>query len=233
MIIVRNERLIKRNKRIGNISGLLSIIVLGLGMYISFQYQELIYYSLLALVVGFTLSQVGIFYTNRFVKSPRPDQDLDAALKGLDDQYALYHYQSPVAHLLVGPAGIWVLYPYAQKGKITFDERKGRWKKVGGNFYLRFFGQDSIGRPDREIQHSRRILHKELKKIPEFEIPEIRAALVFSNENAEVEADNAPFPTLHARQLKKLIRKETRGVASLPIHIVKTVQDHFGLESIT
>ena len=53
MIIVRNERLIKRNKKIGNYSGIISIIVLGAGMYISFKYQDQISYALAALVVGF------------------------------------------------------------------------------------------------------------------------------------------------------------------------------------
>ena len=233
MIIVANERLIKRNKMIGNLSGILSIVILGLGMYASFKFQEKMIYSLAALVLGFTLSQVGIFYTNRFARSPRPDEELDAALKGLDDQYALYHYQSPVTHLLVGPAGLWVLFNFPQRGKIAYDEKKGRWKKIGGNFYLRFFAQDTIGRPDQEIESSRKRLSKELGKIPEFDVPEIKSALVFSNENAVVEAENAPVPTLHARQLKKLIRKEAKGGANLPMHTVKTVQDYLGLESIT
>lgn len=233
MIIVRNERLIRRNKKIGNISGLLSIIILGLGMYASFRFQERIGYSLVALVLGFSLSQVGIFYTNRFVKSPRPDEELDAALKGLDDEYILYHYQSPVNHLLVGPAGIWVLYPFPQKGTITYDEKKGRWKKSGGNIYLRFFAQDGIGRPDREINFSQDRMQKELEKIPELELPEVKSALVFSNENAEIEAENAPVPTLHARQLKKFLRKEAKEETSLPAFTVKTVQDYFGLESNT
>ena len=233
MIIVANERLIKRNKMIGNVSGILSIVILGLGMYVSFKFQEKMIYSLVALILGFTLSQIGIYYTNRFARSPRPDEELDAALKGFDDQYALYHYQSPVTHLLVGPAGLWVLYNFHQKGKIVYDEKKGRWRKVGGNFYLRFFAQDTIGRPDQEIESNLKRLSKELGKIPEFDVPEIKSALVFSNENAVVEAENAPVPTLHARQLKKLIRKEAKGDANLPNHIVKTVQDYLGLESIT
>lgn len=233
MIIVANQKLIRRNKRIGNYSGILSIIVLGIGMYISFKFQDMISYSLVALVVGFTLSQVGIYYSNRFARSPRPDELLDAALKGLDDNYALYHYQSPVTHLLVGPAGIWSLYPFPQTGKVVYDEKKGRWKKTGGNLYLRFFGQDNIGRPDQELKRDLSRLAKELSKIPQFEVPEIQAALVFTEEKAEVEADNAPVPTVHARQLKKLIRKEAKGEASLPNHLAKTVQDYLGLESIT
>jgi len=233
MIIVRNERLIRRNKKIANYSGIISILVLGGGMYVSFKYQEMINLTLAALVVGFVLSQVGIFYTNRFARSPRPDEEIDGALKGLDDSYALYHYQSPVTHLLVGPAGLWILYTFPQKGKIIYDESKGRWKKKGGNFYLRFFAQDTIGRPDQDIDKDQERLAKALSKIPEFEVPEIRSALIFSNENAIVEADNAPAPTLHARQLKKLLRKEAKGDSALPTHTVKTIQDFLGLKSIS
>lgn len=229
MIIVRNEKLIKRNAQIGKYSGIISIAILGGGMYLSFRYQDQIMYSLVALIVGFTLSQVGIFYSNRFGRSPRPDQELDNALKGLDDQYALYHYESPVTHLLVGPAGIWILFPYVQKGKIIFDEKKGRWKKIGGNFYLKFFAQDSIGNPAQEINSGIKRLHKGLGIIPDFEFPVIKSALVFTNELAEVDADNAPYPTLHARQLKKVIRQEAKGDTTLPMHSLKTVQDFLGL----
>ena len=231
MIIVRNQKLISRNRLIGTTSGIMGIVVLGLGMYVSFKYQEHISYSLIALAVGLALSQIGMYYTNRFGRSPRTDQELDAALKGLDDQYALYHYQSPVDHLLVGPAGVWMLLPYPNKGKIIYDDSKKRWQKIGGNLYLRFFAQDTIGRPDKDIEKGLNSLRKELTRVPELEVPEINAALVFTEEKAKVEAENAPYPTLHALQLKKLIRKEAKGSESLPASMVKTIQDHLGLES--
>ncbi len=123
-------------------------------------------------------------------------------------------------------------FPFPQKGKIIYNEKKGRWKKVGGNAYLKFFAQDNIGSPDKDITSSTKRLHKALVQIPDFEVPEIRSALVFSDENAVVEADNAPVPTVHARQLKKLIRKEAKGEHTLPMPTVKTIQDYFGLKSI-
>jgi hypothetical protein len=229
MIILRNEKLIKRNTLIGRYSGILSIAILAGGMYLSFRYQEQIYYSLAALVIGFTLSQVGILYSNRFGRSPRPDQQLDQALKGLDDQYTLYHYRTPVSHLLVGPAGVWILLPYSQKGKIIYEEEKGRWKRLGGNFYLRFFAQDTIGKPTQDIKDAQKSLHKSLTKIPNIDLPVIKTALVFTNENVTVEADNAPSPTVHARQLKKLIRKEAKSPESLSTPVRKTIQDYYGL----
>ena len=118
MIIVRNEKMIQRNAFIGKYAGVVAIVILAGGMYISFKYQDQMVYSLLALIIGFTLSQIGIMYSNRFVRSPRPDQQLDNALKGLDDKYALYHYRSAVTHFLIGPAGFWILFPFPQNGTL-------------------------------------------------------------------------------------------------------------------
>ena len=230
MIIVRNEKMINRNAFIGKYAGVVSIAILVGGMYISFKYPKQITYSLLALIIGFTLSQIGILYSNRFVRSPRLDQQLDNALKGLDDQYAIYHYESAVSHFLIGPAGFWILFPLPQKGKITYDDKKGRWKRIGGNFYMKFFGQDRIGNPTREIKVAVDQVQKELRKIPEFDLPAIKTALVFTGSSIEIDAENAPSPTLHAGQLKKLIRKEAKGDASLPSITIKTIQDFYGLE---
>jgi hypothetical protein len=136
-----------------------------------------------------------------------------------------------VDHLLVGPAGVWLLLPFPNKGKVVYNERKQRWEKIGGNLYLRLFAQDTLGRPDKDIERGLRTLQKDLSRIPEVKLPKLRAALVFTEEKAEVDAENAPYPTLHALQLKKLIRKEAKGDQSLPAATVKTIQDHLGLES--
>jgi hypothetical protein len=214
---------------IGRYGNLVAIAILGGGLYLSFRNQDMILVSVAALIVGFVLSQVGIIYSNRFGRSPRLDQELDNALKGLDDQYVIYHYRTPVNHLLVGPAGIWILFPYFQKGKILYNEQKGRWKRIGGNFYLRYFAGDTIGKPSLDISDGEKQLRKSMGKIPDFEIPAIRSALVFTSDKVEVDAENAPSPTLHARQLKKLIRKEAKGEFALPTHQQKTIQDHYGL----
>src|SRR3989337_2820226 len=120
MKIVKNEKLIKRNGKIGQWSSLAGLAVLAGGMYISFQRPELFSYSLAALLVGFTLTQISMYYGNRFGRSPRPDEKLDAGLKGLPGEFVIYHYTTPTAHLLLGPAGIWALLPYHQRGQIIY-----------------------------------------------------------------------------------------------------------------
>jgi hypothetical protein len=229
MIIVRNERLIKLNTQIGKYAGIIALLILAGAIYISFKYQEQRTYSLTALIVGFILSQVGTSYANRFGREPRLDQQVDNALKGLDDNYSIYHYVTPVSHLLVGPAGVWIIFPYHQKGTITYDDKKGRWKRKGGNLYMNIFGQENIGNPAQDIKSDTKRLEKDLRRIPEFELPEIKSALIFTHPEVVIKARNAPTPTLHTGQLKKLIRKEAKGEKSLPTHTIRTIQDYYDL----
>jgi len=225
MKIQSNQKIIDRNAKIGRYSGIASLLILAGGMYLSFRFPDQVWYSLAALILGFTLSQVSIFYSTRFGGSERPDQKLDEALKGLDDRYTIYHYSTPVSHLLVGPAGVWILFPFHQKGTIRYDQEKGKWDRKGGNIYLKFFAQDSIGRPSLEIEAAQKALRARLEDIPELDVPDLQAALVFTHPEAEVEADQAPAATLHALQLKKTIRKAAKSESSLSMSTVRTIQD--------
>jgi hypothetical protein len=209
MKIIKNEKMIKRNSRIGQFSSLGGLLILGVGMYISFAKPEMISTAWAALLVGFLISQIGLYFGNRWGRSPRPDELLDEALKGLDDRFAIYHYKTPVSHLLVGPAGIWLLFPKHQRGKITYE--KNRWKQRGGGVvqgYLRLFGQEGLGRPDLEIAAESESLKRYLlKNQPDLELPDFQAALVFTSDAADIEVADAPYPSIPAKKLKDLIRK--------------------------
>lgn len=212
MKIIKNENLIKRNATIGNWTSLAALVILGLGMYISFRRTDLFIYSLLALLVGFTLTQLGMYMGNRFGRSPRPDEKLDAGLKGLQNDFVMYHYTTPASHLLVGPAGVWIVMPYHQRGQVMF--KKNRWRMSGGGFlqnYMRIFGQEGLGRPDIEINSEVKSLKKHLaKKMDESEIPEINALMVFTNDNVEIEGEDSPVPALKLKQLKEFIRQKAK-----------------------
>ena len=221
MKIVSNEKLIKRNSIIGQTTSLLSLAVLGTGMYISFKMPEKFSLALGALLVGFLMSQVGIYFGNRWGRSPRPDELLDQGLKGLPDSYTFYHFKTPVANLLVGPAGIWAILPFHQHGKVTYDGK--RWKTKGGGFtqsYMRFFGQENISRPDLDVGAEADKLKRYLKKqMTEEQIPPILGAIIFTSANAEVQADNAPVPTLPLKKLKAFIRKQAKDAPLTPKEI--------------
>jgi hypothetical protein len=212
MKIIKNEKLIQRNGKIGSWTSLAALVVLGLGMYISFTRTELFVISLASLLIGFTLTQVGMYMGNKYGRSPRPDEKLDAGLKGLPNEFTIYHYNTPASHLLVGPAGVWVLRPYHQRGQVSF--KKNRWRMSGGGFlqsYLRLFGQENIGRPDVEIEGEIHSVKKYLaKQMDESEIPDIKGLMVFASDEVEIDGEDSPIPALKIKQLKDFMRQKAK-----------------------
>jgi hypothetical protein len=219
MKIIKNEKLIKRNAKIGqyvSLAGLL--LVLGTIVFLvqfmrapesATQTNTFLLWGILFL--GIALSQVSMYFGTRWGR--RPDEAIDKALKGLPGDYTLYHYASPVPHLIVGPAGIWLILPYHMRGNVTY--RKNRWRIGGGGFaqsYLRLFGQESVGRPDLEVGSQAASLEKLFrKKFDEGEeIPPIYAALVFLDEKVEINAEGSPLPAVQAKKLREVLRKAAK-----------------------
>ena len=235
MNIISNESMIKRNARIAQIAMIAGLIVLAGGMVISFSpaYTQFFYLTLLSLVFGFILSQIGIYYTNRFGRHPRPDEQINQALKGLDGKYTLYHYMTPVSHLLVGPAGIWILLPRNQRGRITFSN--GRWRHQGGSLYLRIFAQEGIGRPDIDQSSETDKLNQFFaKNLPEGTAPAIQSALVFTNPNVKIDISedvDPPAKTVTADKLKEALRKVAKSSPTSP-QVIQQITSLFPEESI-
>ncbi len=224
MKIVSDTKLIKRNKKIGSITTFVALGVLGIGLYFSFTKPEQISITFGALLLGFLLTQVGIYFGNRWGKSPRPDELLTAGLKGLENNFTLYHYTAGVSHLLVGPTTIWGLIPVSVGGVITFDENKMRFRQKGGNFYFKIFGQENLGRPEVEAQYIVSDFAKfAKKKFPDVELPDVTPILVFTNKKAELDIENSPIPAVTLEKLKDYIRKQSKGepIALLAIQTIK------------
>ena len=228
MRLITNDKLIKRNGSLGKIATIGGLLVLVGGMFVSFRYPNYAGFAWIALLVGFALSQIGLYFGNRWGRHPRPDELLNQGLKGLNDQYSFYHYLTPAAHLLVGPSGLWVIIPYYQVGKIIYE--KGRWRQKGGGFmqrYLRAFAQEGIGRPDLEAPAETEALAKFFKKrLINKTIPEATTALVFTNEKAELEVDGAPILTLPLKKLKEAVRKSAKE-NSLSPELIQEINDQF------
>lgn len=209
MKIVTNDKLIKRNKKIGQILTGASLVILAGGLIISFRYPELVLVSWGALIFGFLLSQIGIYFGNRWGRSPRPDEILSSSLKGLDDRFTLCHYASPVHHLLVGPSALWVLLPYAQKGKISIV--RNHYKQSGGNFILKFFGQEGLGRPEIEAADQVKDLTNALRRVlPDGDLPAVHPLIIFTSEEVALDVEDAPLPTTSAKKMKEVIRKRIK-----------------------
>jgi len=224
MKIIKNEKLIERNGKIGQWTSLAALGVLGLGMYISFAKPQFFTYSIICLVIGFIMTQIGMYMGSRWGRSPRPDEQLDTGLKGLQNEFNMYHYSSPVSHLLVGPSGVWVLLPYHQRGTISFE--KNRWKMKGGGFlqgYMRIFGQDNLGRPELDAENEVLTLQKFFaKKLNGSDIPEIKPILIFTADDVELDAGDSPITAMKLKQLKEFMRQGGKN-RTLSSEVIETL----------
>ena len=211
MKVITNDKLIKRNGTLGKYLTFGALIILFGGMAITWLRSDLFWLSWIGLLLGIILWQIGLFFTNRWGRSPRPDEIITRSLKGLTSDYALYHYNTPVSHLLVGPAGIWAILPYYQRGTITYE--KNRWKQRGGGFglaYLKIFAQEGLGRPDLDAQADVEKLTAFLKEANVGDHPEVCPVMVFVDKRAQLQVEGAPIPALMAADLKDFIRKKAK-----------------------
>ena len=155
-----------------------------------------------------------MYMGSRYGRSPRPDEQLDAGLKGLQNEFVMYHYTTPASHLLVGPAGVWVVMPYHQRGQVEF--KKNRWRISGGGFlqsYMRIFGQEGMGRPDIEIENEIRSLKKYLREELWMNPKFLRstALMVFTNEDVEVDAEEFTHPGAEVEAAQRVYAAESKG----------------------
>ncbi len=213
MKIVTNTKLIKRNSAIAKYSSIAAFIILIVGFFITVKFPQYLGYAFGSLLIGFLLSQFGIYYANRWGRSPRPDEIINKSMKGLGREYTVYHFVTPASHLLIGPAGVWTLLPYYQGGTIVYDGK--RWRSKGGGFvrsYLRLFGQESLGRPDLEAQAEVQVTERYLQRIlPEgTPIPPVRAALLFTDPRVELHAEASPLPAMTPKDLKDFLKAQAK-----------------------
>ena len=205
MQVITNERLIRNRARLGRVASFAGLAVLILGLVASLFSQWLLV-SLGCLLVGFILSQVGIYNANRWIREPRADQTLVKILKGFDDRYYLYNYVLPVPHVLLTPFGLCVINPKHQGGKVGCEGEKWRheagWKRV----ILRLFGQEGLGNPTKEVRGEVEKLRRFLaQRLPDEEVP-IEGAVVFTNPQVDLETENPAVPALDGKQLKSFLR---------------------------
>lgn len=207
---VVNEKLIKRNKTIGNVLSIGGIAILAAGLVLNINptpTRTIISFG--ALIIGFILAQVSTTYVTRFARSPRFDEIIGDNLSKLNQQYSFYVYSGPVPMLLVGPSGLWIPIPIVAAGEISYDKK---WRQRGGSFFMKMFGQESIGRPELEIASSEKLVIDLLEKyLEEDEMPAVNSILVSLHPKAVIgEIENAPTPMVEANALRRYIRKDDR-----------------------
>ncbi|MBG0786252.1 MAG: hypothetical protein H0S79_14240 [Anaerolineaceae bacterium] len=210
MKIVRNDKLIKRNKLIGNVASFGGIAILIFGLVMSFDQNPVkTLISFIALIVGFVVAQLSTYFVTRFSREPRFDEVIANNLSKLSDDYTFYVYSTPLPMVLVGPAAIWIPVTTMAGGEIYYDNK---WKQRGGKLMLKVFGQENIGKPAMDIDSSIATLTKTLSKsLPENDILPIKGILVAMHPDVKIgDVEEAPNIIVTPDALRRTIRKYDR-----------------------
>jgi len=171
--------------------------------------------SSILFVIGLGAAMIGIYFANRWVRKPRPEESLDKALKSLDDHFHIYHYPSlPCDHILLTPTGLIALEVVNLNG--SFSYRNGKWKEamtIGRA--LRYIVEERVGDPvgfsQAIVEDLERRLEGELKG--EFKIP-IRALTVFTHPAVELDIEKPTIPVCRIEKLRKQITINSERLSS-------------------
>lgn len=159
---------------------------------------ELFWLSTALLVVGLISAVSAVRLTNQWVRTPRPEEVLDEGLKGLGNNYILFHYWLPAHHVLVAPQGVFCITVCAQNG--AFGVRGDRWYTRVGLLarLLQFFRQEQIGNPTRDATRSAvRVEFWIDRVIPDADVT-VEPVVVFTAPGATFEAEAPTIPVLYA-----------------------------------
>ena len=209
-----NQSFLEKQLKLAQRTSLIGLALFAVGIYLTFAYPKAVLWAFVALIVGFLVSQIGIYFGNRYGRRPRADQVLDQALKGVGEKHTLYHYATPAGHVIIGPSGVWVLVVKYQQGRIRYH--KGKWRQKGGPvlWYLRLFAQEGLGRPDVEVEEEVKLIRKALVEAlgeEEAAAVPVEPVLVFTSPKAVLEdVSEAPVPTLKPEDLKGFFRERLK-----------------------
>lgn len=201
MKIVIDHAKIKRRAALSNAAAVGGLLGLLASVLLPYWRENLAGAAYLLMLVGLAVSMAGIFFANRWVKKPRPEEVLDQALKGLSDAHVLFHYpRLPADHVLLTPGGALVIETVNLEG--VFSYTGGQWKeRMSMGRALRWIVEEHLGDPTRAAQGAAEDLRRRLAE-QGIEAP-VRAVVVFTHPRAVVEAQGAPLPVMKPEKLKK------------------------------
>jgi hypothetical protein len=227
MRISNNNKFIDRNKKISQIVlySALGLLVLGFIWSLKNTNTQQTTAAYLILIPAYILVQVAITMANKWGRSPRPDETITLSLKGLNDQYSLYNFTTGVPHLLVGPAGIWIINPYYHSGEISYNTDKKRYIQKGGpGFIAKTFAQEGIPSIERECKNLLDCYYDYLKDKKINISVEPQVVNFYYSDKVELHTKDAPQLNIEAAKFKDYLRQAAKK-APLSEAEIKNITD--------
>lgn len=209
-----NDVAINRKAKIGTYLTLGGFGLLIVSLVLSFRFETVTYLSLGSALIGVIFTQTGVSLSNKWGRSPRVDEIIDGALKGMGSEYALYHYSLGSDHVLFTPSKAFVLIPYLQEGEISYEDGKW-WEAKERRGKLR---RKAIKRIQSDSEMDVRSTKRKISRlVPDETETEIAPLLVFLHPKAKLKAQGSIPPAVHHKKLKSYLRKNKVGSLSMPI----------------
>jgi hypothetical protein len=205
MKIYIDEQKINARAQLSNIASVGGLLLLLASVVVPLFVPSWSGFSWVLTVIGLGISMVGIYFANRWVRKPRPEESLDKALKPFDDHFHMYHYPAslPCDHILLSRTGLIALEVVNLNG--SFYYRNGRWKEamtVGRA--LRYIVEERVEDPvlfsQAMVQELERRIEKEFNR--EIKVP-VRALTVFTHPAAKLEVEGTSIPACKLEKLRK------------------------------
>jgi hypothetical protein len=176
--------------------------------------EELIPWSWPVMVFGFIVTNIGMFYFNRYVRPPLPPDILDKELKGLDNRYRLFNYLGPTDHVLITPTAILAITIRRMGGDIRCKGEK--WSMTTGLLSkLRFFSEDQLGNPSydllRDMSKVRKLMEAGLPDVEGEKPVPVGGFVFFSNPDAKLTIEDPSVRVLNTKNMKDYLRKLATG----------------------
>jgi len=199
-----DQRKIARRATLSNIASIGGLFALLVSVLIPLFWPGYMLVANLLLFGGLGVSMVGIYFANRWVKKPRPEASLDAALKSLSNAHRLYHYPKlPCDHVLLTPSGVFVLETINLAGKFIYA--RGRWREMmSAGRALRYIVEEHLGDPTRSACSAALFLEERLNQaLGQGSRLPVTALVVFSHPAAQLEITDPPILVCKLDKLKK------------------------------
>lgn len=232
MRIFTNHTLIRRNHNLGRALVFIGLGTLAVGFVLSFTNPEAVLVVMAAALVGTLVSQAGITFLNRWGRNPRTDEMIDAAMKGLDNRFSVFHFSLGADHLVTGTAGTYAINARTEEGDILYEgesfyqvrPRSGLLRR-GGRSELRSLESDAA----KQAESAKAALLSNLDPPEEIAVVPMT---VFLSDSVNVRTDpevNGQI-VLHRSKLKDWLRHASGGTR-LNKTKVKQLADTLGLEA--
>ena len=206
MKIYIDQTKLKRKALLSHAASLGGLFVLMFGIVIPVVLPRLEMISPILIIVGVLVSMTGIYFANRWVRKPRPEDSLAEALKSLGDGYSLYNYTAmPGKHILLMPNGVMVFEIINLAG--DFSYQNGRWKeKMNLGRMLRYIFEEHLGDPSKNVRHAVDDLKTKIRNtIGTTKSVPVSGAVVFLHPLAKIEVKGSPIPVCKVEKLRKMV----------------------------